>query len=267
MLDFSLLKSEFEQSIPDLGLFLFEELDSTNSYLKNSARQSLNKAFCLTRKQTAGYGQRQRQWYSKEGSWLFSLLIPIELPIHKCQGLSSVVGLSLLKSLRSKTADDLRIKWPNDLWNQSGKFAGVLIESVKVSNTRSWLVIGVGINFGEHTGFKSLPAGKNVLEGKEYTFSELEFISDTPECVLVHLVNDLLSTLRKFERTGFSGFYADYKKHDKFQIGEAVIVYDSDSPIKGFYRGLNASGECLIEVGGEMKTYISGAVSIRPNTL
>jgi len=54
-----------------------------------------------------------------------------------------------------------------------------------------------------------------------------------------------------------------YQKYDYFDLGQEVIVYDTELSIYGRYKGLTQCGELLFESEGKLKTYRSGNVSIR----
>ena len=258
-MNLSTLQPLLVNSFPEIRSYLLNEVDSTSSFLKQTYRKVKPEAsICLALHQTAGYGQRGRNWFSDNKAWKFSLCLPIRLPIHQCNGLSSIVGLAVIRALHVELNQDLNIKWPNDVWNDEGKVGGILIESIKLEKNLSWLVIGIGINFSNHSN-NSLPAGK------EYEFSSVELNGHSEELLFISVLESIFSYVQQFEQNSFEIFVADFKKLDKFKDGQSVIVYDSDTPIKGVYRGVNKRGEVEIELGGKRKTYCSGLVSIRPN--
>lgn len=258
-MNFSTLQSLLVNSFPQIRSYLLNEVDSTNRYLKSKYKSHpQERSVCFALKQTAGYGQRGRNWFSDNKAWKFSLCLPVSRPINQCNGLSSIVGLAVIKALHSVLCEDLNIKWPNDIWNADGKVGGILIESIKLEGNQSWLVIGIGINLSRHRG-NSLPAGK------EYAFSSIQLNGHSEELLFISVLESIFSSIQKFEREGFTSFMEAFKKLDKFKDGQSVIVYDSDTPIKGVYRGVNKRGEVEIELGGKRKTYCSGLVSIRPN--
>ena len=102
---------------------------------------------CVTREQTQGKGQYGRHWESqRDGSILFSIRrnFPQECNLN---GLSLVVGLAIVKVLEKEClVEGFKIKWPNDIYFESKKLAGVLLENKMQSGSQS-VVIGVGINY------------------------------------------------------------------------------------------------------------------------
>lgn len=129
-----------------------EETDSTNRYLKQLVREERPEegSLVIADYQTEGRGQMGNSWYSGRGdNLLFSLLIyPRQLPGNESFILSRVTSLAL-KNLLDSFTDDIRIKWPNDIYWKDKKIAGILIENdiqgKEIDNT----VIGIGLNVNQ----------------------------------------------------------------------------------------------------------------------
>ncbi len=235
-------------------------MSSTSAYLKERAKVHLEPTFCIAALQTQGYGQRQRQWLSNEGSLTFSLLCRFNIPLHELDGLSQMIALSLIESLGSFFDDRLYLKWPNDIYSDSGKIAGLLIESVKHDACSCWLVIGIGIN----TSFIELSSLKQK-NPPPTSASFLKKISQEGggDFFLHSLVTCLDRLSQNFNSASFEKSLKRYQKHDYFDLGQEVIVYDTGQSIYGRYKGLTQRGELLFESEGKLKTYRSGNVSIR----
>ena len=110
---------------PDLPGFICEVLptvDSTNSELMRRFKAGqLAPTLLVAEQQNAGRGRLGRNWASAPGSSLtFSL--GVLLQPQAWDGLSLAVGLSVATSLHT----DIQLKWPNDLWVQDCKLAGIL---------------------------------------------------------------------------------------------------------------------------------------------
>ena len=121
-------ESIWEQVSPLLPGFTVEvlpEIDSTNTELMRRARAGQTEPTLLVaERQTAGRGRMGRPWQSAVGDSLtFSLGLP--LAPKDWSGLSLAVGLSVAESLHA----EICLKWPNDLWWQERKLAGILIET------------------------------------------------------------------------------------------------------------------------------------------
>ena len=260
MVVFAELKALFKTALPKYHFIALNHVNSTSTYLKNRAKEQLEPTFCITALQTDGYGQRQRQWLSNEDSLTFSVLCCFDTPLNELDGLSQMIGLSLVELLSSFFDDRLYLKWPNDIYSDSGKVAGLLIESVKYDEDSCWLVIGIGIN----TSFIELSRlnQKNFLPP---SISYLKKMSKEKEEVffLLSLVVELDKLSQLFTVNSFANVLERYQKYDYFDLGQEVIVYDTGLSIYGRYKGLTQRGELLFESEGKLTVYRSGDVSIR----
>ncbi|MBV9094187.1 MAG: biotin--[acetyl-CoA-carboxylase] ligase, partial [Streptosporangiaceae bacterium] len=93
--------------------------------------------------QTAGRGRRGRAWVSPPGTGLtFSVLLrPADVPPARRGWLPLLAGVAVAEAVRTVTAVDARLKWPNDLLQSGSKLGGILCEAAGDA-----VVIGIGIN-------------------------------------------------------------------------------------------------------------------------
>ena len=257
MIDFNLLKAELASTAPDYQFYGFDTIDSTNSFLVGQSKTLLKPAICIAHRQTDGYGQRDRHWVSNAESLTFSMLSRIQVPLHQLDGFSQVIGLTLASVLSEFSSMPLTIKWPNDIYSEKGKVAGLLIESVKYDDHSCWLVVGVGINFSQVAvpKFKMTNPTDYVLFNAEGRGYSSEF--------LCTLVSRFSSVCEQFSAKYFADVRHQYYKYDYFNFDQEVIVYDTEHEFIGLYKGLSQLGEILIEVEGCMRVYRTGTVSIR----
>jgi len=99
----------------------------------------------LTNIQTNGRGSRGRAWASADGNFYVSLLIRPETPIPTGH-YALLAGIALHDAL-APCAQNLMLKWPNDLLLNGAKLGGILIDAAFTpQNTLDWVVIGIGAN-------------------------------------------------------------------------------------------------------------------------
>ena len=256
---FTSLQDSLSKSLPDYQFYDFVEIDSTNAFLKRLSKTTLQHAICITETQSQGYGQRSREWVSNKESLTFSLLTKLDVPLHQIDGFSQSVGVAIVKVLNKLLDETVFIKWPNDIYSNNGKLGGLLIEVVKYDAVSCWLVIGLGLNFSPI----ALTSNSQVDLENRTDFIEMESKQlsslDVCEAILVELA--LLAA--EYSDGSFSERILDYEKFDYFDLDQEVIVYDTDKPIIGRYKGVNQSGELLFELDGILNQYRSGEVSIR----
>lgn len=133
-------------------LHWLETVPSTNSWAMAQGSNLSHGDVVFTPKQTAGRGQFDRPWQSPPGVLTTSIILD-GLPPAKQVGFSLVAGLSLIYSLEDllpALASQLQLKWPNDLWYQQRKLAGILCEA-----KGERLIVGIGCNL--QADFSALP--------------------------------------------------------------------------------------------------------------
>lgn len=127
-----------------MKILRFDQIDSTNTYLKNNYQKLENLTVAVASHQTNGKGRLGRKWEDDSSSLLFSILLKDNFKDKNVSLLSLMSGECLFETLKKYDINGL-IKWPNDVIIQNKKCAGILLESV-VSNQIDALVIGIGIN-------------------------------------------------------------------------------------------------------------------------
>ena len=125
-----------------------QEIDSTNRYAAELALPSAGKfSAVLAETQSAGKGRRGRQWVSPYAANIYlSVLWPLQRPMHEAGMLSSMIAISMLLALEELGVSGLGVKWPNDVYSDEKKLAGLLIECSGEINGGCRMVVGMGVN-------------------------------------------------------------------------------------------------------------------------
>ncbi len=252
----------WEAISPHLAGFTVEvvpEIDSTNTELMRRARAGqLDPVLLVAEHQTAGRGRLGRQWFSGgvesggarlAAGQLPSLMFSLGLPLAPLDwsGLSLAVGLSIVESLHL----DLQLKWPNDVWWQSRKLAGILIETASLGDVR-FAVVGVGVNIAPRDG--------QGLSTPPASLSELLPGIDAPE-TLLRVAQPLVRAIQRFETHGFGPLRTAFHGRDLL-YGQTVRCSDG---LIGIARGVDASGALLVHSENGVKAITSAEVSVRPD--
>ena len=138
-------------------IFYIQSTDSTNNYANQQIRLGglPEGTVFLTYDQSAGRGQLKNTWESEPGKNLtFSMvLFPDFLEIRRQFMLSKVVVLGIYTAL-NKYVDQLKVKWPNDIYVGNRKLGGILIENSIMNGLIKSSVVGIGLNVNQ-TVFRS----------------------------------------------------------------------------------------------------------------
>lgn len=137
-----------------------ETADSTNEVLREMIRkEKFPEGFVVhTDFQTAGKGQIGNSWESESGkNILFSLvLFPQKIRPDQQFLISQLVSLGIKNTLDEFT-DGITVKWPNDIYWNNKKIAGILIENSLQGKQIKFTVVGVGLNVNQTEFVASAP--------------------------------------------------------------------------------------------------------------
>jgi BirA family biotin operon repressor/biotin-[acetyl-CoA-carboxylase] ligase len=137
--DFSAAAASFPEPF---RLMVRESSSSTNDELRELAENGMHDGLVLlARRQTAGRGRRGAAWFAPPGESLaFSILLRPADPKALWPRLSLIAGLAVAEAIEAFGVS-AAIKWPNDVWIDGKKVAGILVEAGS-----SHVVIGIGLN-------------------------------------------------------------------------------------------------------------------------
>lgn len=241
-------------TLPGFTVEIVPHIDSTNSELMRRARAGqFDPVLLVAEQQSAGRGRLGRDWRSEGttdngGTLTFSLGLP--LAPRDWSGLSLAVGLSVAQSLHP----DLRLKWPNDVWLEQRKLAGILIETANAANAAPgtrYTVIGVGINISacDATGLSTPPASlRERLPGV-----------DAPQALL-RIVGALVQTVQAFEASGFAPFQTRFNARDA--LHELPVTLSNGH--SGLALGVDGVGALRVQTAQGLQHITSAEVSVRP---
>lgn len=156
-----------------------EEVSSTNDYLKgykptNEKEDSM--VVVIADYQTRGKGQGSNSWESEAGkNLLMSIRVhPRYVPV-RYQFFLSMAGALAVRDAVSGYVEDVKLKWPNDIYVGDRKLSGTLIETSVAQRQLKDCVFGVGINVNQSVfqGGAPNPVSLYQLLGKEIDREEL----------------------------------------------------------------------------------------------
>jgi hypothetical protein len=127
---------------------LAETTSSNDELLRLGEAGAPEGTLLFAERQTAGRGQFQRAWASREplGLW-FSLLLRLEISDATIPALSAFAAVALVETLEILGISDARIKAPNDLYLHGRKMAGILVETR--TGKHPFAVVGIGLNVNQ----------------------------------------------------------------------------------------------------------------------
>ena len=224
----------------------FNEIDSTNNYMKENISSFENYDIVSAKVQTAGRGRRGNSWLSPEGMALFSFLLRPErsLSMVEATKLSFIAGISTLNALKKIKDGDYSFKWTNDVFFNFKKLCGILIERVKDD-----FVVGIGINV----------ANKIPEDIKNIAIS-LESDYDIDKLIL-KVVEEFSLYYEKFMSGKWLEIVEEINRNN-FLKDKKIRVHIGEQIFEGTAKNIAEDGRLEIEMNGEIKLFSVGEITI-----
>lgn len=229
------------------------QVESTNNYAMGMihARMAQHGTCVFAHRQTAGKGQRRKEWVSGAGTDIILSIIvePFRLAPAQQFSLSMAVAVGVYRFFNHYAIAETSIKWPNDLYWRDRKAGGILIENVIKGHQWQWAVIGIGINLNQ-TIFPEMercPVSLKQITGKTY---------DT-----VAMAKDLISYLEKaFEQLiTDEPFIREQYTSLLYRLNQPVHFRQGARSFTGIVSGVASTGELIVKTPLE-EQFAVGAV-------
>jgi len=192
----------------------------------------------IANEQTAGRGRGGKSWRSAPGAGLWLTLIERPADTSGLGVLSLRVGLAAAEALDRFAPEPIRLKWPNDLYVDRGKLAGILVEARWREHSVEWVAIGLGINVRQPEnveGAAGLEAGTDRLD------------------VLAELVPAL-----RVAASATGSLQAD--ELEEFDARDLARGRKCTQPAMGRVAGITAAGELLVALADSVAPFRSGSL-------
>jgi len=215
-----------------------ETVDSTNNYAANLLKTSkvANGTIIVTKRQTAGKGQRGNLWETEdEKNIILSIILFPGIQPKDAFHLTTAASLAVHKTI-TPYLNNVKIKWPNDILVGQKKIAGILIENQVKSGLIASSIIGIGININQENFNSSIQATSFKTELNQ-DFNHENLLSEL--CVnLDFYVNLLMENNLKILLSRYYENLYKYKVAAQFEI-------DSDQ-FSGIIQGVDESGKLIV---------------------
>ncbi|MGN6504094.1 MAG: biotin--[acetyl-CoA-carboxylase] ligase [Tepidisphaeraceae bacterium] len=247
--------SPLRQQIKPFALNYFSRLRSTSDFAARMrrARRLYAPAIVLTSHQLAGRGRGSNTWWSGEGSLTVTFALPTDeqLPPHQ---IPLIAGMAVREALATQFfADSVKIKWPNDLWHDDLKLAGLLCERLENVD-----LVGLGLNVNVDP--------TDIPSSLRHKVTSLQGITGRK-----HRMNDVLTAiaramdkyLLKREFGSFNRLLHDYNAVHALN-GRRIRVTEpgEQPPIVGECTGLDPHGRLLLKTPTELHRIVAGHVEL-----
>lgn len=220
-------------------------LESTTSTLDVAHRIAAEGApagtLVIANEQTAGRGRGGKTWQSSPGAGIWLTLIERPEDTSGLGVLSLRVGLAAAEALDRFAPEPIRLKWPNDLYVDRGKLAGILVEARWREEACEWVSIGLGINV-------KVPENLENAAGLDVGTERLDVLTE------------LVPALRRAART--SGPLG-VDELDEFNARDLARGRTCVEPALGRVAGITPTGELLVALADSVTRFRSGSLVLQ----
>ena len=200
--------------------------------------------------QTNGRGHGSNTWESERGKNLtFSVILkPHFIDPSKQFVINQMISLSIVHLLENHLEKRIMIKWPNDIYVENEKVAGILIQNILSGNVIDYSVAGIGLNVNQEHFTSDAP---NPVSMIRFTCTEMP---------LEELLNELLSiTGGMYEKLRMPAFHNElhdiYIDH-LFRYGEWADYMANGEVFRAMITGINTYGQLRLKTEkGEEKLF------------
>lgn len=191
-----------ENNIPPATILL-EKISSTNDFLKDLCKKNLVKSpiSVCAKYQTDGKGMRGNRWNSdSDKNLLVSFLVDKNFHFQNEYDLNVVSCLSVLHIIGMYIDEEVRFKWPNDIFINNQKVAGILIENVYEGMKRAYSVVGIGLNVNQKVFNEELNVCSIVQFTQNTELDRLKILGNLQDKFYQILQQSATQNLKKFNQ-------------------------------------------------------------------
>lgn len=253
----------------DAKLTIVDVTGSTNDDLLEAGKQGAPPGTGLAaRVQTAGRGRRGHKWDSTAGNLLLSIVLRPRVDPAKYSGLAAVSGLAVLEALEKQGfANEIGLKWPNDLVARGRKLGGILVEVARDNEGKPFAVCGIGVNVNYTP--QEVPDGGLAAIGLSDLNESVPAVDMLVEKVYHAVIDAVDAWEERFnameESAGpLAPVRDDYVGHLNW-IGECVIARPpvGDELARGIFQTVDDFGRACIETEDDLRSFHFEEASLR----
>ena len=235
----------------------FDEIPSTNDYLKETARTDTKKCMlAIADRQTRGKGRLGKTFYSPAGAGIYmSYLFYPELEAKDGYLLTVSAAVAVVKALKTLYGVSAAIKWVNDIYVGGKKLCGILSESAVPNTGRlAYAVVGIGINI-QKTAYP--PEIRDIAVSLEEILGESEIDRESLIAKIWQGFSFLLNTCSSQQ-------IVKLYRESSFLIGKTVSVLHNNTSFDAVVTDIDDAAQLIVsDANGCVHALSSGEISIK----
>lgn len=234
---------------------VFDEINSTILEARRRAeRGELGPVWLIAKRQTAGRGRRGRPWASLDGNLLATYLFTADRPPAEIALLGFATGVAIAETIDGIIgAGSATLKWPNDVFVDGAKAAGILLDSGALPGGGAWAALAFGVNL--------VSAPEKLDQATISLRSILPPDAPAPEPLqfLAQLRPRLAAWSAHTQSSGFEPLRQAWMQR-AYGLGREARVMQGENVIEGRIVGISARGELELDTETGRKLIAAGDV-------
>jgi len=250
---------------------LFYHYKNTGSTMDRARELALQKAadgsIITTEKQTSGRGRHGRSWISRQGGLFFSVLERPKLAIVEYTQLSLLMQIAVVRCVSGICGKKAYLRWPNDIYINHRKIAGIITEISGEGDLITWLTTGIGVNINN-----------TVPSGKATSCAEIIGHHISRKNVLKNILNEYEKVKIEFKP---KAAYTQGNRHLASEwnsladcINAKAVIFEAEDKVfnsiekpgkiltRGIFQGIDPAGRCIIKTEDKTLFFTQGSVSL-----
>ncbi len=230
------------------NILCYQILDSTQSEAHLLAKNGADHGtVIIAGEQRKGRGRLGRSWYSEKdkGVWISMILRP-SFSFREAIQTTLFTSIVINCTLKKMYGIESKIKWPNDIYINDKKCAGILCEIQGDQEKIHYLIVGIGIN----THKTIYPSD---IQNKAISIEEAANISPKRLEIISEILNEFEKAYDDFIRNGFEYFFDQYIEL-MYGINKKIML---NKEITGYIVGIDKEGHLLVKDDSEQIIKVS----------
>lgn len=213
------------------------ECDSTQDVLKEQLNNSHDECILVScEDQILGRGRGENNWSAMPGTICFSLNLKANPELSFTALEISVIFSKYFETKGKK----LKLKWPNDLWDESGKKCGGIL----VQGSQNSLLAGIGFNiYSDQNEYGS-------IYETPFDFDKKALALELAQYILKHRILDKKNLQQEWLiRCG--------------HLNQMVKITEGQENFEGVFQGLGDFGEAMVCIDGKSIRIFNGSLRVQ----
>ncbi len=245
------IRSQLRPELQDIPLEVCPALPSTSHTIRERALQNSAPEFILlAEQQTAGRGHKGTPFFSPPKTGLYmSLYIRSGLPLSQSFLPTALTAAAVAGAIEEMSGEAVQIQWPDHLFQQGKKVAGILTEANLTLETGciDFFIIGIGVNiFTPPEGFPS-----KLARHAAPILTQEQAAGGSRAWLAAAVLNRLLPAIRQLPA---ADLFADYKRRLLLSGKSVVLSGCSSAEISAQIQDILPDGRLLLQLpNGEIR--------------